>query len=156
MPSKYSDVIPLIVRDIHNLLNIELNLPTTFKSADPEPGEAYGLLSCQNLRGEIGSVGLTVSCTFIASATYATYWEAATWAISTAMNLDNLLPQIKTRVDKRGVLNDFSATSAISIGRPRAPLKAIQGQKSHSWVVDVMLLCAIELAIYKDLVCGHL
>lgn len=156
MPSKYSDVIPLLVRDIHNFLNTELNLPTAFKSADPEVGEAYGLLSSQNLRSETGTANITVSCTFIASAAFPSYWEAATWAISTAMNLDHLLPQVKTRVDKRGVLNDFSATSAISIGRPRTPLKAIQGQKSHSWVVDVMLPYALELAIFKDLVCGHL
>lgn len=152
--SRYSEVVPLLVRDIHNLLVTELELPTNFKSVDPELGEAYGLLSPQSLEDSNGQF-LRLDCLFNASSTFASYWEANTWAISTALELDSLLPRAAQKIDARGILRSFDKTSSISVGQPRSPIKATSAQRSSLWVVDVLCPCTMELMITRDLICGH-
>lgn len=154
MPSRYADKLPLLVKDIHHLLTEELALPTTFKSTDPEVGEAYGLLSPQSLVDNSNKM-LALECLFLASSAFASYWEASSWAIATAMNLDNLLPQVRCRVNSRGILGDFERSSSITVGRPRALLQTIGAQKNHSFVVDVLMPCSIKLLVVKDVICGH-
>ncbi|GAC1501943.1 MAG: hypothetical protein NVS2B14_14570 [Chamaesiphon sp.] len=156
MGSIYADTVPLIVKDLHDELVTELSLPTPFRSSDPNPGEAYGLLSVQNLgnREEMGPVELY--CTFLASSAFTTYWDAATWAIKTGLNLDDLTLKINRRVDNRGILDSFHKTTAISVGRPRAPLKAVAGQQPTFWIVDVVMPCVIRLLITRTIDAGHI
>jgi hypothetical protein len=154
MSSRYANILPFLVKDIHHFLVDALELPTNFKSTEPEVGEKYGLLSPQSLTDSTNKM-LKLECMFLASAAFATYWEASSWAIATAMNLDNFLPQVKRQVDGRGILGDFERTSSITVGRPRALLAGVGAQKNHSFVVDVVMPCTIKLLIVKDVICGH-
>lgn len=154
MPSRYSLKVPLIVRDIHNLLVTELKLPTNFKSVDPELGESYGLLSPQSLNDSSGQF-LRLDCLFNASSAWGSYWEANIWAISMALDLDDLLPKVSQKVDQRGILRSFDKTSSINVGRPRSPIKSTSTQRSDLWVVDVLCPCTMELMITRDPICGH-
>jgi|SRR6478672_2749457 len=153
MPSLYANTVPLLIKDIDDLLLGELNLPTPFKSTDPLLGEAYGKLSGQDLV-DIDN-GLRLNCLFIASSAFTSAWAATSWAIATGLNLDDLTLKVKGKVDNRGILANFSKSGSITTGRPRSPLKAVAGQQATVWVVDVLMPCYLDLLITRDIVCGH-
>lgn len=153
MASPYAEQLPQIIKDIHDRLVSELNLSTPFKSSDPQIGEAYGLLSAQNINESRS--GVSVNCLFLASSGFATYWEAASWSAMTGMNLDHALLLLQRAIAHRGIVGEFNKTGSITVGRPRSPLKAIAGQQANIWIVDVLMPCSLELVFSRDLFSGH-
>jgi hypothetical protein len=126
-------------------------------------GEAYGLFSPQNLvdsgfstPGSAITQGLALNCIFIASSAFNNYWDASSWSVETAMNLDDIFPKINQQINRRGIFDELTKTSNIATGRPRAPIKDIAGQSSDIWVVDVVAPCSLKLLILRDIICGHL
>lgn len=163
--SPYGEDAANITLEVHRMLLASLNLPSPFRSTDPEIGEAYGLLSPSDISdlGEPSGLGTEIylNFQFIASAAFENYWEAMSWAIQTGMNLHNLIPQMDKRLRANlsaTALRCFSAverTSSITVGNPRAPLQQPQGQQSHAWIVDVLCPCRIRLKIASVPGCGH-
>jgi hypothetical protein len=155
MTSRYAETVPSIVLDLHAFLVRGLELPDPFRSSDPGIGEAYGLLSPQDLSQGASPHEMYLNCTFLASSAFADYWQAQQWAIGTGLNLDHLIAIAQQQVNKRSVLGGFEKSSNISIGNPRAPLQQPQGQTTHIWVVDILCPCRLKLLIHSDPVCGH-
>jgi len=154
--SRYAEAVAAIALDLHGQLVQELELFTPPSSIDPVVGERTGLLSAIRFGDGSSSSEKVVTCTFLASAGFAEYWESQEWAIATATRLDDLLHKLATKVDRRSILGRIERTGDIVCGNPRAPIRQVQGQASHIWVVDVMAPCRIVLLIRSSEVCGHL
>jgi len=157
MTSRYATAAAQLVQDVHRELIQSLDLPTPFRSTDPELGERYGRLAMQSFGDspENPATAHHLNCIFLASAGFKNSWESAQWAIGMTLNLDDLILKIDRSVDKRGLLSRVERVGNIACGNPRAPLKMPEAQRSHVWIVDVLCQLRLVVLFSSDPTCGH-
>lgn len=141
--------IAAIVSDIHRLLIESLELPTPFKSGDPDIGEAYGMLGIEGKDRE-DKLKVNYNFQFLASSAFDSPKAARDWSIFMEQKLMALVPRVKFLIDKRRKMIDFTDKGSVVLGQPRSPLEEMKSQLSHIWVVDVLLPCRIQVMEPQD------
>lgn len=148
MPN-YGNLVQGLRADIQTFLLSNLNLPGIFTSGDPDPGLPAGLLTIGESLRQANFLQTNLDAQFFATGAFLSLDDANDWLIQTAFLADRLIPTVKQVIPHRGILRDLSVSST-TLGRPRAPLNAPAAQKSHLWVVDLMLNLQLELLIPRD------
>lgn len=159
----YFTTAPELIRFINQQLVSALKLSGKYTDADPVLGSPYGLMVAQSLNGSSDSPKnfSEIQCQILVSGAFLDYWEAANYSVATAMQLDSFSYIIGYIIRDRGtsemqlLFNDFIGSGKITIGQPRAPLKAPAIQSSNLWIVDIVGNFSLKLNIKKDEICGY-
>ncbi|PSB26188.1 hypothetical protein [Stenomitos frigidus] len=153
--STVGPAIAAILDDYSRLLVEALQLGSPFQQTPQKPGLQFGMFHVNRWttpNPDYEDTTIAGTCWVVNSA--GSYYDCSQGQVLLLAALDDFLPQIKKRVDRRRVLKDFTYTAQIT-PTIRPPVNH-QTNGGELYVGDIICPVVFQLAIARNMVGGHL
>ena len=153
--STVGPAITAILDDYSRLLVAKLQLGSPFQQQPQKVGQTFGMFHMNGWttpNPDYEDTTVTGTCWLVSSAD--SYYHCSQGQIALVAALDDFLPQIKRKVDRRKVLKDFAFSGQIT-PTIRPPINN-QANAGEFYVGDIVCPVTFQLAISRDQGGGHL